>query len=57
MTLDYKNPNDWGKSPLTDSALRKQQFKAENPEEWAAMISADIEALSPDFSQTLRKMV
>ena len=39
-------PHDWGKSPLTDSALRKQQFKAENPEQWAAMISADIEALS-----------
>ena len=46
MALDYKNPNDWGRSPLTDSALRKQQFKAENPEEWAAMIEADIEALS-----------
>ena len=46
MTLDYKNPNDWGKSPLTDRALRKQQFKAENPEQWAAMIEADIEALS-----------
>ncbi|MHC5914684.1 MAG: hypothetical protein ACYTXE_27660 [Nostoc sp.] len=45
MTLDYKNPNDWGKSPLTDSALRLEQFKAENPEQWAAMISADIEAL------------
>ncbi|MHC5747458.1 MAG: hypothetical protein ACYTXT_37395 [Nostoc sp.] len=46
MTLDYKNPHDWGKSPLTDSALRKQQFKAENPEEWSARIEADIEALS-----------
>ncbi|WP_230966506.1 hypothetical protein [Nostoc commune] len=46
MALDYKNPNDWGKSPLTDSALRKQQFKVENPEQWASMISADIEALS-----------
>lgn len=29
MALDYKNPNDWGKSPLTDSALRLQQLKAE----------------------------
>ena len=50
MALDYKNPHDWGKSPLTDSALRKQQFKAENPEQWASMIEADIEALStPQF--------
>jgi hypothetical protein len=46
MALDYRNPNDWGRSPLTDSALRLEQFKAENPEEWATMISADIEALS-----------
>ena len=53
MTLDYKNPNDWGKSPLTDSALRKQQFKAENPEEWAAMISADIEAQNPPIFESL----
>ncbi len=45
MTLDYKNPNDWGKSPLTDSALRLEQLKAENSETRAAMISADIEAL------------
>ncbi|WP_242059349.1 hypothetical protein [Nostoc foliaceum] len=46
MALDYKNPNDWGRSPLTDSALRKQQFKVENPEQWAARIESDIEALS-----------
>jgi len=46
MALDYRNPNDWGKSPLTDSALRLQQFKVENPEQWTAMIEADIEALS-----------
>jgi len=46
MALDYKNPNDWGKSPLTDRALRLQQFKVENPEQWIAMIEADIEALS-----------
>jgi len=29
MPLNYLNPNDWGKSPLTDNALRIQQFKAE----------------------------
>ncbi|WP_265277150.1 hypothetical protein [Nostoc sp. KVJ3] len=46
MTLDYKNPNDWGRSPLTDRALRLQQIKAENPKQWAAMIEEDIEALS-----------
>ena len=34
MTLNYNNPNDWGKSPLTDKALRLQQFRAENPEKW-----------------------
>lgn len=30
MPLNYLNPNDWGKSPLTDNALRLQQLKAEN---------------------------
>ncbi len=43
--LDYTNPDDWGKSPLTDSALRIQQRRAENPEEWDIMIEADLEAL------------
>ncbi|MBE9105522.1 hypothetical protein IQ229_11380, partial [Nostoc cf. edaphicum LEGE 07299] len=52
MALDYKNPNDWGRSPLTDSALRKQQFKAENPEQWSAMIEADIEALSTPLEES-----
>ncbi|MEH2023029.1 hypothetical protein [Nostoc sp.] len=46
MALDYRNTNDWGKSPLTDRALRLEQFKAENPETTAAMIEADIHALS-----------
>ena len=51
MTLNFNNPNDWGKSPLTDKALRMQQFRAENPEEWASMIEDDLEALStPLFS-------
>jgi hypothetical protein len=36
MALHYTNPNDWGKSPLTDNALRLQQLKAE--------IEADNEA-------------
>ncbi len=52
MALDYKNPNDWGKSPLTDSALRKQQFKVENPEQWASMIEADIEALDTPLDES-----
>ncbi|MCC5670297.1 hypothetical protein LC653_42550 [Nostoc sp. CHAB 5784] len=30
MTLQYTNPNDWGKSPLDDNALRIEQIKAEN---------------------------
>ncbi len=51
MTLDYRNPNDWGKSPLTDSALRLQQIKTENPEQWAAMIEADIEALDTPLEE------
>ena len=46
MTLDYNNPNDWGKSPLTDNALRMQQLKAEKPEIWEALIEEDLEALS-----------
>lgn len=52
MALDYRNPNDWGRSPLTDRALRLEQFKAENPEQWAAMILADIEALSTPLEQS-----
>ncbi|MHC5862666.1 hypothetical protein [Nostoc sp.] len=51
MTLDYKNPNDWGKSPLTDHALRLEQFKPENPEQWSAMIEADIEALDTPLEE------
>ncbi|MCC5634244.1 hypothetical protein LC613_43370 [Nostoc sphaeroides CHAB 2801] len=41
MTLDYRNPNDWCKSPLTDRALRLQQIKAESPQQWAAMMEED----------------
>jgi hypothetical protein len=33
MSLNYLNPNDWGRSPLTDRALRLQQIEAENAEE------------------------
>ena len=44
--LDYQNPDHWGRSPLTDSALRLQQIKAENPQQWAAMIEADIQTLN-----------
>lgn len=46
MTLNYSNPDDWGKSPLTDKALRMQQFRAENPQPWSAMIEADLESLN-----------
>ena len=46
MTLDYNNPNDWGKSPLTDNALRLQQFRAENPEKWNSLIEDDLNALT-----------
>lgn len=52
MTLDYRNPNDWGKSPLTDRALRLEQFKAENPEQWSAMIEADLKALSTPLEES-----
>ncbi|HYX17878.1 MAG TPA: hypothetical protein VE944_26665 [Nostoc sp.] len=30
MALRYTNPEHWGKSPLTDRALRIEQIKAEN---------------------------
>lgn len=42
MPLNFKNPNDWGKSPLTDKALRIQQFRAENPEKWDSLIEDDL---------------
>jgi hypothetical protein len=43
MPLHYKNPNDWGKSPLTDNALRLQQLQAE--------IDADNEADAQSLNQ------
>lgn len=33
--LNYQNPDDWGKSPLTDNALRLQQMKEEIAEEFS----------------------
>lgn len=51
MALNYNNPNDWGRSPLTDNALRLQQFRAENPEKWDAMIRDDLNALSVDTEE------
>ena len=44
MPLHYTNPNDWGRSSLTDNALRMQQIKAEAPEQWAAMNEKEIQA-------------
>lgn len=44
MPLHYTNPNDWGRSSLTDNALRMQQIKTENPEQWAAMNEKEIQA-------------
>lgn len=46
MTLDYNNPNHWGRSPLTDNILRIQQFRVENPEAWNQMIEDDLEAIN-----------
>ncbi len=43
MTLDYENPLDWGKSPLTDRALRIEQFLAENGEESPAVIDPEFD--------------
>ncbi len=44
MPLHYTNPNDWGRSSLTDNALRLQQIKAEDPDQWAAMNEKEIQA-------------
>lgn len=52
MTLDYKNPNDWGKSPLTDRARLLEQFKAESPEQWSAMMEVDISELSTPLEES-----
>jgi len=46
MILDYSNPDHWGRSRLTDKALQMQQFRAENPEQWKAMIKDDLDALT-----------
>lgn len=61
MALDYKNPNDWGRSPLTDRALRLQQIKAEtenNPpltgtEFLATLSTIDDHPFSAAFGQFL----
>ncbi|MHC5610852.1 MAG: hypothetical protein ACYTXA_07490 [Nostoc sp.] len=43
MSLNYLNPNDWGKSPLTDNALRLQQLQAENAEESTAIVEPEFD--------------
>ena len=36
--LDWRNPDDWGKSPLTDNALRVQQTRDETREQTLAEV-------------------
>lgn len=43
MALHYTNPLDWGKSRLTDNALRIQQLQAENAEESPPVIDPEFD--------------
>ncbi len=42
--LDWRNPDDWGKSPLTDNALRVQQARSEAREQALAQIEVKAKA-------------
>lgn len=43
MALNYLNPEHWGRSPLTDRALRLQQLQAENAEESPLVIDPEFD--------------
>jgi len=43
MALNYLNPEHWGRSPLTDRALRLQQLQAENTEESPPVIELEFD--------------
>jgi len=43
MALNYNNPEHWGKSPLTDHALRIQQLQAEKSEESAVIVEPEFD--------------
>ncbi len=54
MALDYKNPEHWGKSPLTDRALRLEQIKAENEANAQSLKQSDVPG-SPNESTAHNK--
>lgn len=43
MSLNYLDPEHWGKSPLTDRALMLEQIKAENTEESPPVIEPEFD--------------
>ncbi|MHC5722629.1 MAG: hypothetical protein ACYTXY_00410 [Nostoc sp.] len=43
MSLNYLDPNDWGRSPLTDRALMLEQIKAESAEESPPVIELEFD--------------
>ena len=41
--LDWRNPDDWGKSPLTDNALRVQQMRDETREQTLVEVKTETQ--------------
>jgi hypothetical protein len=48
MPLHYTNPNDWGKSPLSDNALRLQQLQAANSSTAVVHFISTVNPLADD---------
>ena len=46
MDLDHNDPDHWGRSPLTERALRLQQLRAEQPDTWEAPLQDDLDAIA-----------
>lgn len=54
MPLDYTNPLDWGRSPLTDRALRLEQIKAKKEANAQSLKQGDV-PVSPNESTSKNK--
>ena len=58
MALHYTNPNDWGRSPLSDSALRLQQLKAElEADNKSALTKPEIIEITKEFNPAIWELL
>ncbi|MBG1268701.1 hypothetical protein [Nostoc sp. WHI] len=58
MALNYNNPNDWGKSPLTDRALRIERLKAElDADNEAALTKPEIIEITKESNPAIWELL